>query len=311
MPEVITPTNTNLSKQALRLQTNNKRLIRLFRGAYVNAEEYASLDIAGQYRVRAKAFLETHPKLRAWGITEAALKGAPVLKGAPLHFAGAKSHAKSKQTGCIFHEAPLRASADQSPVAQTLFECASSSPLPDALLAANYLLRDLTEKANGSLIAIRDLDEKTTEALIWQPVNSQNKGAQTPATIKIGTLNTEEPDFLATYSSARQTGFISPEAELVWLCFAQLCVDQGKKRGVRKAMKTGVYFTDQAESPAESLLIARCAELGFAIPYLQVNIFDPSSSKHLGRVDGLWPSNAVNKRLYQSDSRFGDRKSVV
>ena len=70
-------------------------------------------------------------------------------------------------------------------------------------------------------------------------------------------------------------------------------------------MKAGLYFTDQVESPAESLLIARCAELGFEIPYLQVNILDPSNGRHLGRVDGLWSSEAVQKSLYRSDSRFG------
>ena len=118
-------------------------------------------------------------------------------------------------------------------------------------------------------------------------------------------LDMEEPEFLANYSAARVTGFVSPEAELLWLAFAQLCFANGRKRGVRSALQAGLYFTDQVESPAESLLIARCAELGFEIPYLQVNILDPVNGRHLGRVDGLWPSEAVQKSLYRSDSRFG------
>ena len=85
-----------MSRQALRQQAEKHRLVRLFRGAYMDAQEYAALDISGRYRARAQAFLATHAKLRAWGITAAALEGAPVLGGAPLHFGGARSHAKSK-----------------------------------------------------------------------------------------------------------------------------------------------------------------------------------------------------------------------
>lgn len=303
MPDIITHSNSNLSRQALQQQAKRRRLTRLFRGAYVNTQEYAALTFAEQYRVRAEAFLATHAKLRAWGITAAALDGAPVLSGAPLHFGGARSHAKSKQAGCSFHEALLK--VPSNPVAQTLFECAATSPLPDAILAANHLLRRSTEKAKGSLIASRDLDEKTTEALVWQPVNPQNYKARIRAALDVGTLRGDEPNFLATYSAARRAGFISPEAELAWLGFAQLCALYKGKRGVRKALKAGLYFTDQAESPAESLLIARCAELGFEIPYLQVNILDPENGRFLGRVDGLWPSDAVLKNLYESDSRFG------
>ena len=115
-----------MSRQALRQQAEKHRLVRLFRGAYMDAQEYAALDISGRYRARAQAFLATHAKLRAWGITAAALEGAPVLGGAPLHFGGARSHAKSKQDGCAFHEASLE--TPSNPVAQTLFECASTSP---------------------------------------------------------------------------------------------------------------------------------------------------------------------------------------
>ena len=231
MPDIITHSNSNLSRQALQQQAKRRRLTRLFRGAYVNTQEYAALTFAEQYRVRAEAFLATHAKLRAWGITAAALDGAPVLSGAPLHFGGARSHAKSKQAGCSFHEALLVAPSDS--VAQTLFECAATSPLPDALLAANHLLRRSTEKAKGSLIASRDLDEKTTEALVWQPVSPQNSKASIRAALDVGTLRGDEPNFLTTYSAVRRTGFISPEAELAWLGFAQICALHKGKRGQR------------------------------------------------------------------------------
>ena len=124
MPGIITHSNSSMSRQALRQQAEKHRLVRLFRGAYMDAQEYAALDISGRYRARAQAFLATHAKLRAWGITAAALEGAPVLGGAPLHFGGARSHAKSKQDGCAFHEASLE--TPSNPVAQTLFECAST-----------------------------------------------------------------------------------------------------------------------------------------------------------------------------------------
>ena len=303
MPGIITHSNSSMSRQALQQQTEKHRLVRLFRGAYMDAQEYAALDISGRYRIRAQAFLATHAKLRAWGITAAALEGAPVLGGAPLHFGGARSHAKSKQGDCAFHEASLE--TPSNPVAQTLFECASTSPLPDALLAANYLLCRSTAQAQGGLVAFRDLDEKTTEALVWEPATSWSGEAGIPSEFDIRTLDVEDTDFLANYSAARMTGFVSSEAELLWLGFAQLCIVNGRKRGVRSALKAGLYFTDQVESPAESLLIARCAELGFEIPYLQVNILDPSNGRHLGRVDGLWPSETVGRSLYRSDSRFG------
>lgn len=228
--------------------------MRLFRGAYMDAQEYAALDISGRYRARAQAFLATHAKLRAWGITAAALEGAPVLGGAPLHFGGARSHAKSKQDGCAFHEASLE--TPSNPVAQTLFECASTSPLPDALLAANYLLRRSSAKAQGGLVACRDIDESTTEALVWEPATSGSGEASSRSAFDIRMLDMEEPEFLANYSAARVTGFVSPEAELLWLAFAQLCFANGRKRGVRSALQAGLYFTDQVESPAESLLIA-------------------------------------------------------
>lgn len=303
MPGIITHSNSSMSRQALQQQAKRHRLVRLFRGAYMDAQEYAALDISGRYRARAQAFLATHAKLRAWGITAAALEGAPVLGGAPLHFGGARSHAKSKQGDCAFHEASLE--APSNPVAQTLFECASTSPLPDALLAANYLLRRSTAQAQGDLVAFRDLDEKTTEVLVWEPATSWSGAAGIRSEFDIRTLDVEDFDFLANYSAGRMTGFVSPEAELLWLGFAQLCIVNGRKRGVRSALRAGLYFTDQVESPAESLLIALCAELGFDIPYLQVNILDPSNGRHLGRVDGLWPSEAVRMSLYRSDSKFG------
>ena len=242
MPGIITHSNSSMSRQALRQQAEKHRLVRLFRGAYMDAQEYAALDISGRYRARAQAFLATHAKLRAWGITAAALEG-------------------------------------------TLFEGASTSPLPDALLAANYLLRRSSAKAQGGLVACRDIDESTTEALVWEPATSGSGEASIRSAFDTRMLDMEEPEFLANYSAARVTGFVSPEAELLWLAFAQLCFANGGKRGIRSALKAGLYFTDQVESPAESLLIARCAELGFEIPYLQVNILDPSNGRHLGRVE--------------------------
>ena len=215
MPGIITHSNSSMSRQALRQQAEKHRLVRLFRGAYMDAQEYAALDISGRYRARAQAFLATHAKLRAWGITAAALEGAPVLGGAPLHFGGARSHAKSKQDGCAFHEASLE--TPSNPVAQTLFECASTSPLPDALLAANYLLRRSSAKAQGGLVACRDIDESTTEALVWEPATSGSGEASSRSAFDIRMLDMEEPEFLANYSAARVTGFVSPEAELLWL----------------------------------------------------------------------------------------------
>lgn len=305
MLDIITSTNSGVSRQALQQQAEIQQLVRLFRGVYVNAQEYGNLDFAGQYRVRAKAFLATHSKLRAWGITAAALEGAPILKGAPLHFAGKRSNARSKYEGCIFHTVSFDELSGHNSIAQLLFECATTSPLPDAIMAANYLLRRFSSEANGSLIASWNIDEKTTDALIWMPVDSQSKNARRRVALNTKTLNISMPDFLETYSVGRKTDFTSPKAELIWLEFVQLCVRYRENRGVRKALKAGLFFSDQPESPAESLLIAQCAELGFEIPYLQVNIIEPSSGKHLGRVDGLWPSRRVLKGLYQSDGRYG------
>ena len=195
MPGIITHSNSSMSRQALRQQAEKHRLVRLFRGAYMDAQEYAALDISGRYRARAQA------KLRAWGITAAALEGAPVLGGAPLHFGGARSHAKSKQDGCAFHEASLE--TPSNPVAQTLFECASTSPLPDALLAANYLLRRSSAKAQGGLVACRDIDESTTEALVWEPATSGSGEASSRSAFDIRMLDMEEPEFRASVARLR------------------------------------------------------------------------------------------------------------
>ena len=130
-----------------------------------------------------------------------------------MHYGGARSHAKSKQDGCAFHEASLE--TPSNPVAQTLFECASTSPLPDALLAANYLLRRSSAKAQGGLVACRDIDESTTEALVWEPATSGSGEASSRSAFDIRMLDMEEPEFLANYSAARVTGFVSPEAELL------------------------------------------------------------------------------------------------
>jgi len=320
MANIITPSSTGLSSQALSQQADKQKIVRLFHGAYINAAEYAALDAAGRYRARARAFLATHPRLEAWGITAAALEGAPVLSGAPLHFSGSRYHARGKQKGCVFHEVLPAVPTVNNRIAQILFECAISSPLPDALMAANYLLKSLTDNATGGLMASRDVDEKTSEAVIWSQLNSKNMRAKERSTVDAGKLDASKPNFLESYSATRLTGFSSPDAELAWLDFAQLCVAYRARRAIPKALRAGAYFTDQIDSPAESLLVARCAELGFVIPYLQVNIIDPVSAKHLGRVDGLWPSSKVLKGLYLKDSssgRFlfckqqGDSESIV
>jgi hypothetical protein len=305
MATIITAQKSGLSRQAIQKQRGRRKLVRLFCGAYINAKAYGALDLSGQYRVRAEAFLDTHPNLRAWGITAAALEGAPVLSGAPLHFAGSLSHAKSRQKGCSFHAELQESSALENKAAQTLFECALSSPLPDALLAANHLLRNHCVKPKGELSASRDLDDKTTEAFVRLPLSPVGAKLRVPHGAKLSELNTGDRDFLESYSALRTTRFSSPAAELMWLGFAQLCMVNGDRRGIRKAMCAGLFFTDQAESPAESLLVARCVELGFAVPCLQVNILDPESGKHLGRVDGLWPSSTVQRGLYQEDGKFG------
>ena len=305
MPNIITAANSGLSRQALQQKADKQQVIRLFRGAYVDAQDYAELDPAGQYRVRAEAFLATHPKLRAWGITAAALEGAPVLSSAALHFTGATGAAKSRQAGCVFHEDLPDAPTVNNRIATMLFECAITSPLPDVLLAANYLFRRAAVDAGSGLTAIRDIDEETTEALLRQPLADGSKPVKAPGLADVSQLDTSSPGFLEAYSAARSSDFATPEAELLWMDFAQLCVAFGKRRAIRKALLAGLYFMDQAESPAESLLVANCVELGFAIPLLQVSILDPTSGQFLGRVNGLWPSKTVQAGLFQLDTEFG------
>ncbi|MCL2339427.1 MAG: hypothetical protein FWC59_00795 [Actinomycetia bacterium] len=304
-PLVTTVSNSGLSRQALQKRVAKQKAIRLIRGAYVDAREFAAADVSDQYRLRAQAFLATHPKLQAWGITAAALEGAPVLAGALLHFAGSKNQARSKQPGCAFHiELPSEHLVNNR-TAQILFECASSSPLHDALMAGDYLLHKLSLHTNASLSNNRDVDAKTTETLLRFPLAASNTLTRGSDTGQINQLDTGKPNFITAYYAMRKTSFVSPQAELLWLDFAQLCVIYGTRRAIRKTLRTGLLFSDQTESPAESLLLARCVELGFAIPHLQVNIIEPFSGKHLGRVDGLWPSGKVQKGLYQQDSRFG------
>jgi hypothetical protein len=186
-----------------------------------------------------------------------------------------------------------------------LFECAITSPIADTLLAANHLLHCITLSTRGALSAKRDIDEKTIEVFLREPLGPKGLRVQTHRTQGISKLDTDRPDFLNAYGAMRNTKLASAEAELVWLYYAQLCVTYGARRAFRKALRAGLYFSDQVESPAESLLIARCADLGFEIPHLQVNILDPVSGKHLGRVDGLWASDRVQKGLYQQDTKFG------
>ena len=147
---------------------------------------------------------------------------------------------RASRTAALFTRLRLR--RPSNPVAQTLFECASTSPLPDALLAANYLLRRSSAKAQGGLVACRDIDESTTEALVWEPATSGSGEASIRSAFDTRMLDMEEPEFLANYSAARVTGFVSPEAELLWLAFAQLCFANGGKRGIRSALKAGLYL---------------------------------------------------------------------
>jgi len=320
MANIITITNAKFCRQTLKQQADRKQIIRLFRGAYIDAREYAELDIAGKYRARAEAFLLTHPKLRPWGITAAALEGAPVLYGAQLHFAGTSGNAKSKQEGCTFHEALPFVPTVNNRTAEVLFECATTSPLAEALLAVNFLFRSLSDKTDGSLTASREVDEKTTESIIFLPLNSQTARVSIQGAFDVRKLDSGKPGFLDTYNSARRMEFSTPDAELLWLDYTQLCMAHSNRRAIRKALLAGLYFTDKADSPAESMLIARCVELGFQTPLLQVNIFDPVDGKHLGRVDGLWPSGKVLKGLRQSDGKhgrfiyskqYGDSNSII
>ncbi len=317
---ILTVANTGISRQALQKQARKQKLQRLFRGAYIDEAEYQALDISGKYCAQAEAFLLTHPELKPWGITAAALEGAPVLAHAPLHFSGLKSKAKSRQTGCVFHIELPAVPTISNRTAQILFECASSSPLPDALLSANYLLHRLSANENNELIAMRSINTKETEALIRLALDSSNVRVKAYSKPDASQLDVNAPSFLTTYSAVRNTGFSSARAELAWLDFAQYCTAYSSRRAIRKTLKAGLLFSDQIESPAESLLIARLYELGYRIPYLQVNILNPSSGEHLGRVDGLWPSDATQKGLYLHDSRhgrflyskqFGDADSIV
>lgn len=302
---ILTPSSAKLSKQALQRKAQKNQVVRLFHGAYMDRQEYDALDASEKYRARAEAFLATHPKVVAWGVTAAALRGAPVLANASLHFAAEHDNARSRQTGCVFHK-PLSPSSEiANPSAQIILECALSSSLPEVLLAANYLFRVETLQANNGLLAKRTIKETTTEALLWNPAGSPvcQPYIQPASTMTQSILC--DPDFLEAYCTARQTEFSSPNAELLWLDFAQLCKIHSPRRGILKALRTGLFFSDLCESPAESLLLARCIELGFEVPILQVNIFDPTSKKHLGRVDGLWPSVAVQEGLCQVDNKHG------
>ena len=305
MQEIITIFNTSLSRQALRKQVKGGKLIRLFRGAYVEASSYEGLDLAGKYRVRAKAFLAIHPKVKAWGVTAAALDGGPVLSTASLHFSARPEYMKSKADGCHFHLELPPTPVINNHVAQMLFECALTSPLPDTLMAAHFILHRHSTAARKSMVASREIDGKTTEALVWQPLYGEDHKVSAPSEPSLRKLNAKNIDFLDTYTAARKTPFSSPAAELFWFDYAQLCVAHNAKRAISKAVRAGLYFTDLPESPAESLFVARCVELGFAVPYLQANIIDPASGQLLGRVDGLWPSNAVRRNMYQSDSKYG------
>jgi hypothetical protein len=220
----------------------------------------------------------------------------------------------------VLHEKLPFVDAINSSVAQTLYECSVSSPLPEALLAVNHILRSITKKAGGNLFAIQYIDDKTVEALLWEPLHERTTPAWTIGMNDFSKLNASSPSFLEDYLALRTTRFASPQAELVWLDFAQLCQIYRSRRGTRMALQTGLYFTDQVESPAESLLVARCAQLGFHIPLLQVSILDPETGRHLGRVDGLWPSDATREGLFEADTKygrliysrqFGDKDSVV
>jgi hypothetical protein len=307
--KILTTAAHEVSKQAFQKGASCGRLLSLSQGVYVDADEYSSLDISEQYRVRAQAFLAIHPKLTAWGITAAALEGAPILQGAPLQFSGEKSAARSRQRGCLFHKPLPDVPQIANRTAQLLFECAISSPLPDTLLAANYFLRSYAKESPGDLSATRVIDEKTVEALIRLPLSETRTKAALKDKVKVrknkGQPLLSSDRFLVDYLELRKTDIAATNAELLLYDYVQLCGEYRAVRGVRQALKAGLYFSDQMESPAEALLIARCVELGFSIPYLQVSILHPEDGRFLGRVDGLWPSRNIRKELCYSDTKFG------
>jgi very-short-patch-repair endonuclease len=105
----------------------------------------------------------------------------------------------------------------------------------------------------------------------------------------------------------RQVEVATTAAELLWFNYAELLLVVGKRRGYRRAILAGLFFTDLAESIAESLLIARTVEAGFSAPFLQVSILRPGSGEFLGRVDGLWPTEEALHDLHFRDTAYGRR----
>jgi hypothetical protein len=186
-----------------------------------------------------------------------------------------------------------------------IFECVVSSPLPEALLAANHILRHMASKAIGGQIAQRLVDGSTTVAFVREPLDAKGAQVRAGGSVGVGKLDVASPGFLRAFSAARITRFASSEAELLWLDFAELCVAYSSRRAIPRALQAGLYLSDQMESPAETLLVARCVELGFAVPHLQVTILDPAGGRTLGRVDGLWASPDVMRGMYLKDGKHG------
>jgi hypothetical protein len=154
-------------------------------------------------------------------------------------------------------------------------------------------------------MAQRDVNGDITEAFIREPLGPKGFRVREGDSERRSKLDVGSPGFLASYSTARASKFASPEAELLWVDFAQLCAAHGAKRAIPEALRAGLYCSDQVESPAESLLVARCVELGFKAPDLQVTILGLESGRALGRADGLWASPEAMRGMCQRDGKLG------
>jgi hypothetical protein len=227
--------------------------------------------------------------------------------GAPLHFQAPDPVPRSREKGCVFHKSLPKVPYVADRQAQILFECAISSPLPDTLLAANHTLNGLLRSTDDQILAQQSIGDTITDALIRMPLQDVDRRVSAKGSPDISHLSPDSADFLASYSQMRLTEIASTKAELLWIGYSRCCAAYASLRGIRKALRVGLYFSDQCESPAESLLLARCAELGFQIPYLQVSVIHPGTDVLLGRVDGLWASPRIRKSLCYADSRYGRR----
>ncbi|MDR1713054.1 MAG: endonuclease domain-containing protein [Coriobacteriales bacterium] len=304
--QVLTAKTAKVTQQALAQKARRGKLLRLTHGAYVDAAEFAAQDFSGQYRLRAAAYLLTHPDLRPWGITTAALAGAPVLTSSKLHFAADEPLYLKRTSDLVLHEGLGDAARGCRPEAVTLYECAVSASLGETLLAAAHLLHELLLGERGiTRSASYELDGDITEALVRLPLDAETSQYTAPAAVDLKGLEPGARGFIKSYTAMRQTRLASTAAELLWCEYANLCSAIGQRRGFRQALLAGLYFSDQQDSPAETLLLARCVELGFKAPLLQVGIQHPGTGQLLGRVDGLWPTASLQRSLRYADTQHG------